>query len=157
MNLKEQLRVGVVGSRRRNTLHDRKIVFGFLDRLIELNPHREIVIVSGACPKGADAFAAEYARITGVSLVEFPVPKVSYGSRGEFAQAAFARNKLIADDSVIGLALVAMDRTGGTENTVKHYTKQGKKVYLADDDCTLYLSLMEKGRETDVTKDPDKA
>lgn len=129
------LKIGIVGSRRRNSHTDRKIVFKIVHALKKLDP----TIVSGACPKGADAFAAEAARSYGLELVEFPVPKGDYRSRGEFAAAAFARNKLVAEHSDIGFALVADDRTGGTENTVGHYKKMKKNVYIVDGSGALYL------------------
>lgn len=89
-----------------------------------------------------------------LSLVEFPVPKKDYGSRGEFAAAAFARNKLIAENSDFGIALVASDRKGGTENTVKHYERMKKRVYIVSDLGDIYLDG-EKVTLSEIEKNPD--
>jgi len=154
--MKEELRIGIVGSRRRCNLVDRKIVFAFVEKMLRENPHRDLVIVSGACRLGADHFAAEAASIYKVKLKEWPVPKKEYANKGEYAQAAFARNKTIAEDSSIGFALVHSDRSGGTENTVKHYLDLKKKVYLVDGTGRTYLSSMEERNVCEVSRDPDK-
>lgn len=154
--MKEELRIGIVGSRRRATLHDRKLVFNLVERIIQLNPHREVVVVSGACYKGADNFAAEAAKIYGVRLQEWPVPKKEYAHKGEYAQAAYARNLTIAQDSHVGFAFVHPDRDGGTENTVGHYHKLKKKVYLIDGMGRAYLSSIEERNFLEVARDPDK-
>jgi hypothetical protein len=44
--------------------------------------------------------------------------------------AGFIRNSRIADDCDVLLALVAKDRKGGTEDTVKKARAHGKKVIL---------------------------
>jgi hypothetical protein len=155
--MKEELRVGIVGSRRRCTLRDRKLVFNLVERIIELNPHREVVIVSGACRLGADNFAAEAAKLYGIQLKEFPVPKREYAHRGEYAKEAFARNLLIAQDSHVGFAFVHPDRDGGTENTVGHYHNLKKKVFLVDAMGRTYLSTMDERNLFDVARDPDKS
>lgn len=115
------LRVGIVGSRRRNNLPDRKLVFEIVQRAIAKYPDKKIIIVSGGCRKGADHFAEEAAKFFGVEPLLFPVsddPPVK--SRWEYRERAFARNYDIAANSDIVFALVHEDRTGGTENTVEH-------------------------------------
>jgi len=154
--MKEELRVGIVGSRRRCSLLDRKIVFNLVERLIENNPHRDLVIVSGACWRGADNFAAEASKLYGVKLVEHPVPKKEYTHKGEYAEAAYSRNRKIAEDSFVGFALVHENRKGGTEDTVRHYYDLKKKVFLVDGVGRTYLSRMEERNLLDVSKDPDK-
>lgn len=134
-----ELFVGIVGSRRRNSLSDRKLVFKIVENLVSKFADRKVILVSGACPKGADHFASEAARSFSLEIVEFPVPKQNYESRGQFAQAAFARNKLIADRSDIGFALVSDDRTGGTENTISHFKSQKKKVYVVNENGEVSL------------------
>lgn len=154
--MKEELRIGVIGSRRRCSLFDRKIVFNLIERLIVLNPHRDVIIVSGACRLGADSFAAEAARIYNVKLIEHPVPPGEYKQRWEYAKAAYERNRKIAEDSHVGFALVHEDRKGGTENTIHHYHDLKKKVYLVDATGKTYLSKMEERNFLDVARDPDK-
>ena len=117
----EELRIGIVGSRRRNTLADRQIVYDIVEKAIKRFPDREIVVVSGGCWKGADKFAEDAAKFFGVRTLIFPVPKdPPIKHRGEFRERAFARNREIAAHSNIVFALVHPDRTGGTENTVEH-------------------------------------
>ncbi len=154
---KSELRIGIVGSRRRNTYSDRKIVCDIIVNLVAHNPNRKIVIVSGACPKGADKFAADAARLLNVELKEYPVPRdVTYPNKWAFAQAAFARNRLIAEDSFVGYALVSADRTGGTENTVGHYLDLMKPIFLVNDVGGIYLPSGEEVPYEHAFRDPDK-
>jgi len=81
---------------------------------------------------------------------------VSTPSVGSTHQAAFARNKLVAEDADVGFALVASDRKGGTEDTVHHFHDLKKRIFLVDGMGRTYLSLMEERNVCDVTKDPDK-
>lgn len=151
-----ELRVGIVGSRRRCSLLDRKIVFNLVERLLVENPTRKLTIVSGACRLGADSFAAEAAKLYKVNLLEFPVPPGDYAERWMYAKAAFERNRKIAENSDVGFALVHKDRKGGTENTVLHYHDLKKNVYLVDELGKTYLSKMEERNVSDAAKDPDK-
>jgi hypothetical protein len=50
--------------------------------------------------------------------------------RYEFTKAYHKRNKLIADSSDILHAFVSPERTGGTENTIKHAIKAGIPVVI---------------------------
>jgi hypothetical protein len=131
--MKEELRVAIVGSRRRNTLADRRMVYALVDKLIVQHGNSEIVIVSGACPQGADEFAASASRVCGLRLVEFPVPKVDYHSSGEFSQAAFKRNKQIAEYCHVAYCFVHPDRKGGTENTISHLRDLRKEYFIVDE------------------------
>ena len=145
-----ELRVGIVGSRRRATAFDRDVVFSIVEGLIKCarKLERKLVLVSGACKIGADAFAKEAADAFGVEIIEHPVDegKLSapgnHARRWEFTKLAHARNELIARDSHDALfALVSDDRTGGTENTIGHYRKlKGEgtgKLYLVGYDGKL--------------------
>lgn len=134
-------KIGIVGSRKRSTLVDRQIVFDIVAASIEHYGRENIEIVSGACPKGADHFAAEAARFYGVKLVEFPVPTdPPIKHRGDFRERAYARNKLIAEYSDVLFALVHSSRVGGTENTISHAYALEKKVFLVDEAAQIYLS-----------------
>lgn len=112
-------RVGIVGSRRRATLADFKIVCDVINK--EIQEHGEIVIVSGGCPRGADSFAEQIADALhlrkDIRRVQTHPPA---STRWEFTQRAYARNREIAEISDIVYALVSHDRTGGTENTISH-------------------------------------
>lgn len=129
-NDKYFLKVGVVGSRRRNSDEDRAYVFSVLDKLKEDGP---LLIISGGCPQGADRFAEEAAREFGLDiLVHMP----DYNSlpenpkRWHYTKMYYARNSLIARDCDVLLALPAADRKGGTEDTIKKTKKLDKKVVL---------------------------
>lgn len=141
----KERRVGIVGSRRRNAGRDREIVNEIVLSLLERYPDEKIVVVSGACEEGADRFAADAARALKeiiperVDLVEYPAKRWPGMTRWEFTQQAYLRNRTIAEDSHEGYALVADDRTGGTENTVDHYRDLGKTVRLVDGDGRFYL------------------
>lgn len=150
--------IGIVGSRRRNTEADRRIVYDLVRTSIKEG--QELVVVSGACKKGADNFAKQavdfFRKEIGeeyVKLVEFPVRTWDGQTRGEYREQAHYRNRLIAENSEIGYALVHDDREGGTENTVLHYREMKKPVYLVDGEGRLYLGLM----GSDANKDTDKA
>lgn len=151
---KPEFRVGIVGSRRRATLIDRRIVFDIIHMLVATNPDMQIVLVSGACPKGADSFAAEHAKIFGTQIKEFPVPKKKYAHKGEWVAEAFARNRLIVENSDVIFALRAADKTGGTENTIKHAQELKKKTYEVDENGNLLLIVA--GEQSRV-ETPDEA
>lgn len=106
-------RIGIVGSRRRNTDDD------FLDvELCFLTIYRKgDIIISGGCPRGGDRFAELLADMYDVPIVIFK-PDWSKGRH-----AGFLRNTLIAENSDELIACVASDRTGGTEDTIRKFKK----------------------------------
>lgn len=65
---------------------DRASVFRSLDHVVEnlrlRNPDDEIVVIHGACPTGADAFADEFARERGLGIRKHPA---SWGVHGRAA------------------------------------------------------------------------
>lgn len=116
-------KIGIVGSRRRNTRRD------FLQvRKKFLQLHKEgDVIVSGGCSKGADSFAEKMAKDFGISII------IHYPNWSKYGKVAgFKRNSFIADDSDILIACVAEDRKGGTEDTIKKFlrTKTEDKLFI---------------------------
>lgn len=131
------LNVGIVGSRRRNNMPDRKMVYALVEQLKQENPGR-LVLVSGGCPKGADSFTEEAGRLFGVPVVVYK-PDLSKPSRYT-AEPFFARNQQVAADSHELYCLVSPDRTGGTENTIRHMLEFKKSVYLVDAIGDCYLS-----------------
>lgn len=126
-----KLCLGVVGSRRRNSPRDKLILREFLRRAKEKFPG--LTLVSGGCPKGADRFAEEIAEELNLEIkIHYP-DKSKLPSNPEkyhFAQINYARNTFIAEDCEVLVALVADDRKGGTEDTIKKAEKMGKKVIL---------------------------
>jgi len=57
-----------------------------------------------------------------------PVPQGS--PRWAYAKANYERNTLVAGDSDVLISCVAPDRTGGTEDTIKKFIKQGKDKFM---------------------------
>lgn len=122
--------IGIVGSRRRKTLTDRKIVFRLVEFLAGSGP---FTIVSGGCPDGADAFAEEAAGIFGLEKLIHNIDRTGVDSRWEFTKRAYARNRKIAESSDEIYCLVHPDRTGGTENTISHALDLGRLVFIIDE------------------------
>jgi len=137
------LKIGIVGSRRRDSNKDKQVIeltlfrvlSGYWISLPEVD--KGVMLVSGGCPKGADRFAEELAKEH-----MFPIT-VHYPDKSKldkilsitnptqaYAQINFARNKKIAEDSDYLIACVSEDRTGGTENTIKHFKELGKEKNL---------------------------
>lgn len=113
------MNIGIIGSRRRNTQADLKLVEqAFLD-IYKLGD----CIISGGCPQGADAFAEWIAKKHQIPITIFYAEWNRLGK-----SAGFARNGSIATMSDILIACVSTDRTGGTEDTIKKF--KGEKVIL---------------------------
>jgi predicted Rossmann fold nucleotide-binding protein DprA/Smf involved in DNA uptake len=130
------MRAGIVGSRRRNSMRERRQVLTLVERLLIEFP--DLTLVSGGCRQGADAFADEAHRVFDVPMVTY-LPDFS-GSHRFAAEPFFVRNRRIAQDSDRIYAWVAADRTGGTENTVTHALELGRPVFLVDGGGNVYLS-----------------
>ena len=130
--------IGIVGSRKRNSDGD----FGRLIvklRQLERETKREIKkIITGDCDEGGDKFARDIADMFGY---EIDVKKIKDPETGEemdfknhrwfeyftMCSIFYDRNEEIAKEPLDYLiALVAPDRTGGTENTIKHFKKYHK-------------------------------
>jgi hypothetical protein len=112
--------IGVCGSRRRDTNKDYRLFYeSFMNEF-----RKGDRMVSGGCKKGADSFAEILARSMGLTII------IHYadwnGADGK--RAGFVRNTKIAGDCDVLIALVAEDRKGGTEDTVKKALKMGKRV-----------------------------
>jgi predicted Rossmann fold nucleotide-binding protein DprA/Smf involved in DNA uptake len=133
------IRIGIVGSRRRNTISDRKFVFEIVRAAMQR--HERVTVVSGGA-KGPDTFAEQAADAHGLEKIIHRVPAAE--SRWDFRQKAYARNRDIVIDSDTVFALVHPDRKGGTENTIEHAVELGKKVFLVDRDGRVYLSRMDR-------------
>jgi hypothetical protein len=117
------MRIGIVGSRRRNTTEDLDIVVA---KFMEIY-HDNDTIISGGCPSGGDKFAEFIAK-------NYQIPiTIYYAKWDKFGKGAgFIRNTTIAEESNILIACVAPDRTGGTEDTIKKFLKNhyDKDLYL---------------------------
>lgn len=109
--------LGIVGSRKRDTIKDYSIL---VERVKKLKPD---MIISGGCSKGADKFAEDIAEILGIPITIY-YPRLVKGQHYQYhevVRANYARNKLIAWQVDKLIALVAVNRKGGTENTIKHF------------------------------------
>lgn len=116
--------IGIVGSRRRDSDEDFSLMVTAFQAVREHYP--AVRVVSGGCPKGGDRFAEIIARQFGLTItIHYPDWNGPAG-RG----AGFVRNTKIAQDCDVLLAMVAPDRAGGTEDTVKKAEKLGKQVIL---------------------------
>lgn len=115
--------IGIVGSRRRDDDKDfRRCQQVFMEHYLPGDR-----IVSGGCKKGGDLFAEIIARSMGLTII---IHHANWKGP-ENKSAGFSRNSLIADDCDILIAVVADDRTGGTEDTIHKAEILGKKVFLA--------------------------
>lgn len=128
--------IGIVGSRRRNTFKDKQLLIQKLDELWKKSGLRsnEVIIVTGDCKTGGDRFATMEAVLRGfilmVKRVQYPKRTVSINGEMiepnyyDYVNAYYRRNEEIAKEPLDYLiAIVAEDRKGGTENTIKHFKK----------------------------------
>ena len=120
--------IGIVGSRRRNSREDLLLL---MDKLQEIHEENKITkIVTGDCNEGGDKFAREIAEAD-VGDVELVVKEATLPPKGshylDFVTAYYNRNEEIAKEPLDYLiALVAPDRMGGTENTIRHFRRLHK-------------------------------
>lgn len=120
--------IGIVGSRRRNTAKDHFATCATLNHYLSKNKIKDFKLVSGGCPKGGDLFAEAIARDKGLTItIHYPNWKGPAGKA-----AGFVRNTAIAEDCDVLIAVVASDRTGGTEDTIRKVKKLGKPVILVE-------------------------
>jgi len=113
--------IGIVGSRRRDTDEDYRRCLAVFEKVYRKGDR----IVSGGCPKGGDKFAEIIAKAKGITII------IHYPDWSQGRFAGFSRNTDIAKDCTVLIAVVAEDRTGGTEDTVKKVLALGKQVLLA--------------------------
>ena len=106
--------IGIVGSRRRNSITDFAKVYEAFKKIYKDGDW----ICSGGCGKGADAFAFKIHRKEYIPYLEFPANWNKHGHG-----AGFKRNTEIAKHSHILIACVAEDRKGGTEDTIKKFKR----------------------------------
>ncbi len=106
--------IGIIGSRRRNTADDEAATEqAFLDVFAPGD-----TLVSGGCPKGGDRFCERLALIHKVPIM---IHHADWENLGR--SAGFARNTYIARDADVLIAVVAADRKGGTEDTIRKFQK----------------------------------
>jgi hypothetical protein len=123
------MRVGIVGSRRRNRPKDFAQVYTVI-KTAQDEYGSDLVIVSGGCSEGADRFAKLVCETLGVTIVEYVPNLVGVRDYGDAVKRYYARNREIVEDSDKIIAQVAADRQGGTENTIRHAKELEKPVEL---------------------------
>lgn len=112
--LSDYVFVGIVGSRRRDTAEDLFLVVNEFNKI----PNKDnIIIVSGLCPSGGDRFATLIYQKHRTMKLWFPA-EWSIGRH-----AGFVRNTEIARWSDYLIATPASNRKGGTEDTIKKFTR----------------------------------
>jgi len=109
-------RIGIIGSRRRATNKDFAIVRDMFRVVYEDGDW----IVSGGCYKGGDNFAERIAKIFEVPILILYAPWKKDGK-----SAGFNRNTTIAENSDILIACCSIDRSGGTEDTIRKFKRMG--------------------------------
>jgi len=112
--------IGIVGSRRRNSTADEILLEEAFFQVYQPGDR----IVSGGCSQGADAFAEVLARRHGITII------IHYARWADGKASGLARNTSIARDADVLLAVVASDRTGGTEDTIDKARRFGKKITI---------------------------
>lgn len=110
------IKIGIVGTRRRDTEEDLQLVRKALTEIMKSDS--EFIIISGGCPKGGDRFAEILAKEFKLKITIYYADWKRLGK-----SAGFQRNTYIAKDSDILIAVVAEDRKGGTEDTIKKFKK----------------------------------
>ncbi len=125
------IKVGIVGSRRRNSKKDKELIREVLER--QLKQGKELHLVSGGCPEGADKFCEELSEELrlGVSI-HYP-DRSKLPSEPQYyhhVEMFYARNTLIAEECDILVALPHWDRKGGTENTISKVEEMKKPLII---------------------------
>ena len=113
--------IGIVGSRSRDTEEDLELTRKEFLKIYEKGD----TLVSGGCPKGGDRFCEVFAK-------QYNIPiKIHYAEWDKYGRGAgFQRNKYIAEDADVLIAVVSPDRKGGTEDTIRKALGLGKTIAL---------------------------
>jgi len=122
------MNIGIIGSRRRNTQNDCDLIEKQLINILNSGTFDTFQIVSGGCPKGGDRFAEVLAKKHNLDIIIYPADWKKHGKG-----AGFIRNTDIARESDVLIACVSVDRTGGTEDTIRKFLKMknySDKLYL---------------------------
>ena len=118
--------IGIVGSRRRNEQADFTACWNAFLTIYEDGDR----IVSGGCPSGGDRFAEIIAAKFGLTVENggLIIHEALWKQYGK--QAGFIRNTDIARDADVLIAVVAADRRGGTEDTIRKVMTLRKNVII---------------------------
>jgi hypothetical protein len=109
--------LAVIGAR---AWHRQDLVWEYLDRVRGSVNGEDLLIVSGACPTGADAIAEAWAKKRGVPILLYP-------ANWEKGRAAgFARNHLIVKASAAVAAFLS-GPSRGTMNSIRNCLEDEKE------------------------------
>ena len=138
--------IGIIGSRRRDRPADYRQCLMTLRRI---GIGQDDIIVSGGCTRGGDRFAEIIARKYGIPIV---IHAANWQEHGR--SAGLIRNGDIARDADILVAVVAPDRTGGTEDTIRKFARLGKTnlVLVPPPDDELVLAYFLGGEQMSTDK-----
>src|SRR3990167_1839762 len=125
------LKIGIVGSRRRDRPEDKELIRQAMSHLINKDKNVIISLVSGGCKTGADHFAEELSNELRLSIsIHYPDrSKMKDDSKYEYVKQLFARNTLIANEADILLACWD-GKSSGTLDTINKSRQLGKQVVL---------------------------
>ena len=115
--------IGIIGSRRRNKAADYLLLRAKLREIFEVGDR----LVSGGCPEGADAFAENIAHKDGLTII---IHHANWKKHPKYG--GFLRNRKIAEDCDVLIALPAADRKGGTEDTIVKVKRLRKPVIIVE-------------------------
>jgi hypothetical protein len=125
------MKVGIIGSRERNSRRDKILVFDTVCELIKTHNFSGLHLVSGGCSEGGDFFAEEAAKYFGVSMtIHYPQKLPKPKDYSETVDRFYKRNDKVAEDSDVIYALVSVKRKGGTEYTINKMKSLKKLVYI---------------------------
>jgi len=127
------MKIGIVGSRRRDSEADKAILREYLkaELVLMLARNEPIILISGGCNAGGDRFAEELSKELGLTIKIFYPDKSGLPvnpSYWDHVKMFYARNTLIAEACDVLVCLRASDKKGGTENTRSTAKKLGKLV-----------------------------
>lgn len=111
-------RIIIIGSRSRDTNQDMLLVEAALLKIYEEGD----ILVSGGCSKGGDRFAELLSKKYDIPMI---IWKPKWEIDGVFRRwAGFERNTTIVNNGDVVIACVAIDRKGGTEDTINKFKKR---------------------------------
>ena len=115
------MRIGIVGTRQRNSDSDLELLREVLIPLkaSKIEQGEDLSIVSGGCPLGMDRFASILAKELDIPIKIFPADWKKFGK-----SAGFERNGDIAREADVLIAMLPEDgKSAGTEDTIRKYKK----------------------------------
>jgi predicted Rossmann fold nucleotide-binding protein DprA/Smf involved in DNA uptake len=113
--------VAIIGARRRT---DQETI----DRLVAGLPADTVIVSGGAV--GPDTWAEQAAQRRGLTTKIFRPDLNGAASQGQKTRRFHARNQQIVDAADEVFALVAPDRLGGTEDTIRRAHRKGIRVTI---------------------------